>query len=289
MPVPIIVLLLHVTRTLLFDYQASCCKLVCALAYTLAADVHCEVQVCFKCGQKGHWAADCKTDLPTGQKETVNMAWCVTDTALLDAEAAPLPTFLRTDAVAILAAHGAISSAYTSQGNLDSAVTLAHALIPENPARQGRNKQSGKTSSDRQNAGHDADLDSGSLNDCFRSAEVQAGSDSPRASSPREQVPQVSTCRSDVHAVYSCPAASTSQKLQQAAPLAEAGSSLCVLGPPAAQAQSDVPLDVGGGDQHGKGVGTSVGDTLRAVLRDAFGFEDFRSFQLPVICKLLQV
>ena len=55
-------------------------------------------QVCFKCGQRGHWAAECTASQSLA--DAVDLRWCVTDTALLDAGAPPLPPILRPDAAA---------------------------------------------------------------------------------------------------------------------------------------------------------------------------------------------
>lgn len=210
------------------------------------------------------------------------MAWCVTDTSVLDAEAGPLPAFLRADAVATLASHGALASAYLAQGGFSSSNVRTQPPNAEHAANQGGVQQSQKDRSQEQNAGYNeclADLDACFLDDCFEAATTQVGSAEPTA---REQASPCALVAQD--AVHHFPGASTSQQLKQAAPSDVAGPSWCDPDEAAAHEQPGGSLTVYEGQKT-----AGVDDTLRSVLRDAFGFDDFRSFQLPVIRKLLQV
>ena len=54
------------------------------------------VQVCFKCGQKGHYAAECTAT--QSLSDAVNLTWCVTNTTYLDPATPALPPVLRLEA-----------------------------------------------------------------------------------------------------------------------------------------------------------------------------------------------
>lgn len=232
------------------------------------------LQVCFKCGQKGHWAADCKSELPTGQKENVNMAWCVTDTAVLDTDAGPLPTFLRADAVATLAAHGAVSGAYIAQGALACTDNPVEAPSVHTTLRQGGGQRDAQEPAYRDTPAFNAclaDLDSAYLEECSEAA-TQVGSEGPTVVAPSS-----GQAVHDAQGIATeCLGALNSQVAMVSDVEGVAHRAACEQPCPS--------RPVGEGQNH-----TSVDETLQSVLRDAFGFEDFRSFQLPVIRKLLQV
>lgn len=63
------------------------------------SNITADVQVCFRCGQKGHWARDCKHELSA--QAAVDLSWCVNDISLLSSSAAALPSVLRPDIASI--------------------------------------------------------------------------------------------------------------------------------------------------------------------------------------------
>ena len=201
------------------------------------------------------------------------MAWCVTDTAVLDTEAGPLPAFLRADAVATLAAHGAVSGAYLAQG----AQTCTDLPI-DAPSVEPTGHKSGDQPCEKEVARVDAagfnaclaDLHPAFRDSCFEPA-TQVGTEGSAVAAPNAPL------------VESVEAHGLGASISQQPPAAVASD---VAGPSsrAACEQPCLSRPVSEGQKQ-----ASVDDTLRTVLKDAFGFEDFRSFQLPVIRKLLQV
>ena len=81
------------------------------------------MQVCFKCGQKGHWAADCTAS--TSLATQVDLKWCVSSSAVLDADAPPLPPVLRPEAAQRCMCNTAAASSTAGAGCAESGASDA--------------------------------------------------------------------------------------------------------------------------------------------------------------------
>jgi Zinc knuckle len=83
------------------------------------------MQVCFKCGQKGHWAAECKAT--QSLSDAVDLTWCVTNTTLLDPATPALPPVLRPEAAAAcgLGTEGCEDGPWTSRAPAEGAAADA--------------------------------------------------------------------------------------------------------------------------------------------------------------------
>eukprot|EP00892_Ulva_mutabilis_P003964 jgi/Ulvmu1/193/UM001_0197.1 len=79
--------------------------------------------VCFRCGQKGHWARDCKADAVA--QASVDLSWCSNSVSQLKPDAPILPSVLRPDVASALAFSTSTDTPSLSHGRASDNAALA--------------------------------------------------------------------------------------------------------------------------------------------------------------------